>query len=48
MVIASVIALVLGQAAAPQEKEKAPAAEPGYSAYPMPAFASDVLGDITR
>ena len=47
MVIASVIALVLGQAAAPQEKEKAPAAEPGYSAYPMPAFASDKNSGLT-
>src|SRR5258706_6016800 len=48
MVIASLLALFLSQAAGPlQEKEKGPPDEPGTSIYPMPAFASDKNSGLT-
>jgi outer membrane protein assembly factor BamA len=48
MVITLFIALCLGQAEGPlQEKEKGLPAEPGYSVYPMPAFASDKNSGLT-
>jgi outer membrane protein assembly factor BamA len=48
MVIASLIALFLGQAAGPlQEKEDGPPAKQGTSFYPMPAFSSDKNSGLT-
>jgi hypothetical protein len=48
MLIATLIALLLGQAEGPrQEKEKGPPAESGTSFYPMPAFASDKNSGLT-
>jgi len=48
MVIATLIALFLGQAeASPQEKEKSAPAESGTSFYPMPALASDKNSGLT-
>jgi len=49
MVIASLLALFLNQAAGPlqEKKEKGPSDESGYSVYPMPALGSDKNSGLT-